>query len=282
MILFLFYPLIFGLIVGSFLNCAIYRLEENKSFLKGRSFCPHCKHNLNWQDLIPIFSFLMLKGKCRYCKKKISLQYPLVEIATALLFLLIFNFEFRILNKILIFNFENILTTFYFLLVFCLLIIIFVYDLKHYIIPDKVLLPAIGITFLYRFFEILEFDNWSFIGNWSLGIGNFKALFNSLSAAFGGGLFFLVIFIIAKGKWLGFGDIKLVFLIGLFLGFPNILVALFLAFLIGAIIGIGLILAKKKTLKSELPFGPFLVGSTIIALFFGQNLIDWYLQFSLL
>jgi prepilin signal peptidase PulO-like enzyme (type II secretory pathway) len=236
-----------GLAVGSFLNCIIYRLEKNESFLKGRSYCPNCHHTLAWQDLIPIFSFLILRGKCRYCGKKISLQYPLVELSTGILFVLIFNvaaFDLR---------------TIYYLIISCFLVIIFIYDLKHYIIPDKVIYPAIALTSIFNFkFLIFKY---------------------SILSAFGSAAFFLLIFSISRGKWLGFGDVKLGFLMGLFLGFPKILVGLFFAYLIGAIIGIGLVLAKKKTLKSEVPFGPFLVTGTFVALFFGNIIIDWYLNF---
>ena len=240
---------IFGLIVGSFLNCVIYRLEEGKSFLKGRSFCPHCKHKLIWQDLIPIFSFLILRGKCRYCQKKISWQYPTIEIATGLLFLSIFIFHFSIFN----------------LIIACFLIIIFVYDLKHYIIPDKVIYPAIiiALIFNFQFLIVNEFPIFKF----------------SILSALGAAAFFLLIVLISRGKWMGVGDIKLAFLMGLILGFPNILVALFLAFFIGAIMGIGLIATGKKTLKSEVPFGPFLVAGTFLALFWGQDVINWYFNF---
>jgi len=261
-----FYLVIFisGLIIGSFLNCVIYRLEIGGSFLKGRSFCPHCKHPLSWQDLIPIFSFLILKGKCRYCKKMISLQYPLVETATGLLFLLIFNFQFSIFNQFPIFNFQNLLVTDYWLLITCFLIVIFVYDLKHYLIPDKIIYPAIATTLIFNF-QFLIFKQFS--------------IFNySILSAFGAAIFFLAIVLISRGKWMGVGDVKLAFLMGLFLSFPNILVALFLAFFIGAIIGIGLIISGKKTLKSEVPFGPFLVTGTFLALFWGQNIINWYLN----
>ena len=137
---------IFGLIVGSFLNCVIYRLEEGKSFLKGRSFCPDCKHTLSWQDLIPLLSFLILKGKCRYCKKPISWQYPLVELATGILFILILNFSTRPGGVILF-------------VVSCFLIVIFVYDLKHYIIPDKIIYPAIAIALIFNFqFSIIQYS----------------------------------------------------------------------------------------------------------------------------
>jgi len=268
MIHFFFYLIIFifGLAVGSFLNCVIYRLEKKQSFLKGRSYCPYCKHILKWQDLIPIFSFLILKGKCHYCQKKISWQYPLVEISTALIFLLIFNFSaFGGSAQ----GWQNIFTILYLLVISSFLIIIFVYDLKHYIIPDKVVYPLIGITFLYQLFGI-----W----NLEFGIWNFKPLICAiLSAIFASGFFLFIVFI-SKGRAMGIGDIKLAFFMGFFLGFPNILVALFFAFMIGAIIGIGLILMKKKTLKSEVPFGPFLITGTFIAFFWGQILINWYFK----
>lgn len=262
---FLFYPVIFlfGLVAGSFLNCVIYRLEVSKSFLKGRSFCPHCKHQLNWQDLIPLLSFLILRGKCRYCQKPISFQYPFVELITGILFLCVGQVggeSFSIL-----FNW----------MITCLLIIIFVYDLRHYIIPDRVIYSAIGVAFLYRVFEALA------INHWPLGF-EISSLAIPLLSAFGAATFFLTIVLISQGRWMGVGDIKLAFLMGLILGWPNILAALFLAFFIGAIFGIALIIAGRKTLKSEVPFGPFLVVGTFIALFWGQEVINWYLNFFLL
>ena len=252
-----FFVFIFGLIVGSFLNCVIYRLETKGNFLKGHSFCPHCKHILSWPDLIPVFSFLILRGKCRYCGKKISFQYPLVELATGLVFLLILNFKFLISNQFSIFNFETIIYSLYLFIISSLLIIIFVFDLKHYIIPDKIIYPAILIVLGFRILNLF---------------GIWNSLISGLVAAGS----FLFIILVSRGKWMGFGDVKLAFLMGLFLGFPKILVALFLSFFIGAIIGIGLILLKKKTLKSEVPFGPFLATGTFIALFWGQELINWY------
>jgi len=254
---------LFGLIVGSFLNCVIYRLEQKQSFLGGRSFCPHCKHTLSWQDLIPVFSFLFLKGKCRYCQKRISWQYPLVEIATGILFVLLLNYELGIMNYE-IFSFKFIAYFLFLILNSSFLILIFVYDLKHFIIPDKVVFPAIIIA--------LGFRVWDLISHWSLEFG----VFHPFIAAFGASGFFLLIVLISRGKWMGVGDIKLAFLMGLLLGFPYILVALFFSFLIGAIIGIGLILAKRKTMKSEVPFGPFLVIGTFIALFLGEIIINWY------
>jgi len=274
---------VFGTICGSFLNCVIYRLEIGESFLKGRSYCPHCKHVLTWQDLIPIFSFLILKGKCRYCHQKISWQYPLVELATGILFVSTLIYFFS-KTSILVNSAMTELTSIYYLVIACFLIIIFVYDLKHYIIPDKVIYPATGIVFLYQIISNIQFPWTSADGppkglhfgtNFHFQTANFYFL---ILSALGAAMFFFLICLLSRGKWLGFGDVKLAFFMGLFLGFPNILAALFLAFLIGAIIGLELIILGKKKLSSEVPFGPFLVTGTFLALFFGENLINWYIN----
>lgn len=248
---------LFGLIIGSFLNYVIYRLSiEGHSFLKdftnikSRSYCPNCKHVLEWKDLFPLFSFIFLNGKCRYCKEKISWQYPLVEISTALIFLLIYNQKLVYIDM------------FFMFYIACVLIIIFAFDLKHYLIPDKILFPAILITFIYRLFQF--------------GLTNI--FFNYLLGAILASLFFLIIYLVSKGAWMGFGDVKLAILLGLILGFPIILVGLFLAFFIGAIIGLIIIFSGKKGLKSEVPFAPFLITGTILAMFWGQEILSWYLN----
>lgn len=261
-----------GLTVGSFLNSVIYRLVlpdfswKNLGGLKTRSYCPNCRHTLSWHDLIPIFSFFVLKRKCRYCSQKISWQYPLVELATAVIFLLIFLTFLRTNN----FTYAYLLVHLFFLfLVSCFLIIIFVYDLKHYIIPDKVVYPAILVSGI-----------WYFVSGIFFNVYTKYEILNTIYSALGVGAFFLAIVLVSRGKWMGMGDVKLAFLIGLFLGWPNIIIALFLAFLTGAIIGLGLIIAGKKSMKSEVPFGPFLVAGTFAALFWGDKIISWY--FSLL
>jgi len=251
------YPSIFlfGLIVGSFLNCVIFRLERGKSFLKGRSYCPHCKHKLAWYDLIPVLSFVTLRRRCRYCKKLISWQYPIVELATGILFVLVINTQLSAINYQL-----SIISSIYYLLIVSFLIIIFIYDFKHFIILDKVLFPIIAISFLYL------------IANNQLSIINYSF------SAFGASGFFLLIYLFSRGKYLGFGDVKLAILLGLLLGWPRIILALFLSFLIGGIIGLGLIVLSKKKLKSEVPFAPFLIFGTLVALFWGEQIISWYLS----
>lgn len=233
-----------GLAVGSFLNCVIYRMENKKSFISGRSFCPRCNHVLAWHDLVPILSFLALRGRCRYCRKKISFQYLLAEMGTAITFLLCFLFKVPWIAYIAV----------------PFLIIIFVFDLKHYLIPDKIVYPAIAAVFLY---DLYNLD------------------FGAFGAALGAAAFFLAIVLISREKWMGVGDVKLAFLMGLLLGWPNILPALFLAFGAGAIMGLCLIALDKKSLKSAVPFGPFLVFGTVAALFWGQSIVNWYLRFIL-
>jgi len=263
---------IFGISIGSFLNSVIYRLEINQSPFFGRSFCPSCHHQLSWFDLIPILSFLLLKGKCRYCQKPISIQYPLIEISTGLIFLLIFNFS-AIAGSDFDWQFTvfDFLTLIYYWIITSFLIIIFVYDLKHSLIPEIIVYFAIAVIFFYRLFEIFLSNDLSFIAltqaeNLMLGI---------LPA-----LFFLALIVFSQEKWMGWGDFQLAILMGLFLGWPKIFIALFFAFFFGALTGIILILIHRKNLKSQIPFGPFLICGTFFSLFFGEKIIN-LLTFSL-
>ena len=156
---------IFGLMIGSFLNAVIYRLHTGESIINARSHCPKCNHVLAWYELMPVISFLLQGGKCRSCKKAISFQYPIVEIATGVLFVLIFNFQFSIFNEFSSSNFQ-FLNLAYLAIVASSLIAIFVFDLKHYIIPDKIIYPLIGLVFFYRIFDFLKFNNCILIENW--------------------------------------------------------------------------------------------------------------------
>jgi prepilin signal peptidase PulO-like enzyme (type II secretory pathway) len=251
------YTLLFfllGLTIGSFLNCFIYRLDRKESPLRGRSFCPHCKHELRGNDLVPVLSFLFLKGRCRYCSKKISWQYPIVELFFGFLFVFLFHYKLSVIS------FGNIIDFVYLVLIFCFFAIIFIYDLRHFLILDKIVYPAILLTFLYNLSDFQEL------------------IYNHLPSAFGITAFFLIIFLLSRGKWLGFGDVKLAFFLGLLLGFPQTIVAFFLSFFSGAIIGVILILFKKKKLKSEVPFAPFLIIGSFIAFFWGSEIIRWYLS----
>lgn len=240
--------ILLGLVVGSFLNAVIYRLHVGVSFMHGRSYCPFCKHDLGFLDLIPLFSFLFLKGKCRYCHKHISWQYPSVELGTMIAFLLIF-WQFGLTPEL-----------FVYLLYSIFLILIFVYDLRYYLILDRVSLPAIGLALILSFF-VLEVE--------------IISLF--IAGALGGG-FFLLQFIVSKGKWIGGGDIRLGLLMGFMLGYPEVLIALFIAYVIGSLFGVTLILSGKKKWSSQVPFGTFLSLATFVSFFIGEYLVNYYLD----
>jgi leader peptidase (prepilin peptidase)/N-methyltransferase len=243
MIFFYIFSFFLGAILGSFLDCVIFRLERKENFLKGRSYCPNCHHLLSFFDLIPIFSFLILKGKCRYCKKPIPLEHFLMEIASAILFSFLTFLHFKRFPI----NFFSFLSLIFEFGIWSCFVLIFVFDLKHYLIPDEAI--YVGIFFsLFRAF-VLKIN-----------------LFN-LFLAILPSLFFLFLILISKEEWMGWGDFKLSILTGVYLGWPKVLIALFCGIFIGSVFGIIFILLKKMTLKSKIPFAPFLISGIFLSLF---------------
>lgn len=255
--------LILGLIVGSFLNVVVYRINLAENLVTGRSYCPHCKNKIRWYDNIPVLSFLILKAQCRDCKGKISWQYPSVEIFTGVMFAAV-GWKFFDLADVATFP-----ATVFYLGIVSFLIAIFVYDWLFLEIPGLVLWPAIGWTIAFN----LIFD-WSRL---SLGSNLLNlSTYSGTLAAFAAFMFFFLMVAVSREKWMGMGDAYLVILLGLIVGWPNILLALMLAFSIGAIIGIVLIALGKKKMSSQIPFGPFLVAGTFITIFFSESIISWY------
>ncbi len=243
---------IFGLIVGSFLNVCILRLPENKSIIFPPSHCPLCKKQINFYDNIPILSFIVLRGKCRWCNAPISLQYPLTEFLSGLLFLALF-LEFGLGYNLPVYCFLGA----------SLLVVSFI-DLKHQIIPDLITLPGIIIGLLLALFFPGRID-------W---------LDSLLGIFLGGGLLFLVAtgyYLFAGEEGMGGGDIKLLAMIGSFLGWQAILFTIFAASFLGSAAGLSLMIAKKKDKKYPVPFGPFLSLGAIIYIFCGHRVIAWYL-----
>ncbi len=249
---------LFGTIIGSFINCLIYRLHENKT-LGGRSFCPKCKHKIAWYDNLPVISFLFLKAKCRHCKQKISWQYPIVEFITGVLFLIVFiiNCKLNIINCLQIINYKLQIEILRDFLIISIMIVIFLYDLKYYLILDKVTLPAILVFSAINLFLGMSWQN-------------------MLISGIIGGSFFLIQFVVSKGKWIGGGDIRLGVLMGVILGWPMVILAIFLAYIIGSVISVGLVVGGKKKWGSQVPLGIFLTVATVITLFWGQIIWDWY------
>jgi prepilin signal peptidase PulO-like enzyme (type II secretory pathway) len=258
---------ILGLCSGSFINALVWRIhkQENSkdkkySIIKGKSICPNCEHKLQIIDLIPVFSWISLKGKCRYCKKPISWQYPAVEITTALLFVLSY-WSWPYLP----------LSTSYLLLMFVTWLIVLVglialtvYDIKWMELPDKIVYPLILLVIS------------SLIVQFILGRPISDALGISLSAVIGGGIFW-ILYQVSGGKWIGGGDVKLGFLLGLIVAKPEYaFMFLFLASIIGTLFIAPLLVTKKLKRTSKVPFGPFLIISASIVTLYGSQILDWY------
>ena len=238
--------LVFGLIIGSFLNVVIFRLRKKESLLFKRSYCPRCKKKLKVWELIPVLSFLILKGRCSHCHRKIAWQYPLVELATALAFATVY----------LRFGFS--LKTGYLIVLAGFLILIFVFDLKYYLIPDWFVWPAIILALLGSYFVM------------------HLSIYNLLWGILISGGFFLCLLLITKGKGMGMGDVKLGILVGSILAFPQIILVLFLAFILGGITGGILLLTKKKKRTDLIPFAPFLVLATFLILLWEPAIKNWF------
>lgn len=246
---------IFGLFLGSFLNVVIFRLHRQETFVRGRSKCLFCHHQLHAQDLVPFFSYFYLGGKCRYCKHKFSSQYPMVELATALALVLVFiNIMPSDIYQATVLQWFSMLNWW---IASAFLILIFVYDLKYYLVADVIVLPAAALAFIF---------------NVALGGNIYKIL---LACLVGAG-FFLLQFVVSKGKWIGGGDIRIGLFMGALLGWPNILLALVLAYTIGSVISLFLIASKKKQWTDRVPFGTFLTIATFVSLLYGQEIIKWY------
>lgn len=247
---------ILGLIIGSFLNAVVYRLNAVESLLE-RSHCPKCRKKIRWFDNIPLLSFIILSAKCRDCGEKISWQYPITEFFTGVVFAFIGNYFF------LSYDSASWLLTAYYLVIFSLLIVIFIYDLKYMEIPMLVLWMGVVVTVVY----FLAADWQSF--RLATSILDLK----TMSGVMGGLVAFMFFFGLAaysKETWMGYGDAYIGMLAGFIVGWPNIIWTLVLSFAVGAIISIGLIIARKKTMKSQVPFAPFLVLSVFLIIILPQ------------
>lgn len=240
-----------GLCIGSFINVVAYRLPRRESIIFPGSHCPHCKKSIAFYDNLPLLSFIILRGKCRYCRKPISIQYPLVEFFAGLvlpLSFVLYGFSLRFYATALFFY---------------LLIPLFIIDLRSQVVPDKITIPGIIAGFAFSFFlkDILWYD--SLIG---IGVG---------------GVIILIIAVV--GKWvfkreaMGMGDVTLFMLVGAFVGWKNVLLTLILSSIAGSIIGL-FIVAKKRKKFIAVPFGPFIVVGAVVSYFWGGLLIDKYLS----
>lgn len=246
---------ILGLLIGSFLNVCIYRIPNNESISMPPSHCMSCNTRLKWKDLFPVLSYVSTRGKCRYCGEKISPRYALVELLTAILFLIVFNL------------FGLATSTIYYLVLVSILIVITFIDIDHYIIPDKILVFGLIFSLIFNIlFKEVE-------------------LKQSIPALIlcGGGMWILISIIefIIKKECMGGGDIKLFGVMGFFLGIKGGLLTIILSIYVGALYGLGLMIyrrIKDKEKNSMIPYGPFISIAAIIVILYGNNIINWYLS----
>ena len=239
-----------GAAVGSFLNVLICRIPEGKSIVYPSSHCPKCSHPIRFYDNIPLISYLVLRGRCRDCREKISLRYPLVEALTALMSFLLF-WKFGLSTKYL----------FSFIFTAALIVITFI-DLDLQIIPDVITLPGIPLFFLAAVFFM-----------------DVKVMEALLGILIGGGCLFAIAFLyelITKREGMGGGDIKLLAMMGAFLGWKSLFFILFASSLLGAVVGISTMITKGKDMKYAVPFGPFLSAAAVAYLFVGVDVMEYF------
>ncbi|HTH72241.1 MAG TPA: prepilin peptidase [Candidatus Pristimantibacillus sp.] len=256
-----FLLIVFGLIFGSFVNALVWRLHEHRDWVKERSECPNCHHTLAAKDLVPVFSWLSLGGKCRYCHRPIP-DSPLVELSLPILFVVSYIYWPEPLSGAGLYSFI-------FWLIFLVgFVALAVYDLKWFLLPNVIVFPLIALAVVDVAGRALLFR-----GGWQDLLGS------AVGAAIISGLFFLI-YQFSRGRWIGFGDVKLAIVLGLLAGgsLPALLV-LFIASLVGTVFSLPMVVAGRASRKSHLPFGPMLIIGVIVVVLFGQAIIDWYTSF---
>ncbi len=241
---------IYGLLIGSFLNVCIYRIPREESIVFPSSHCPSCNTSLKWYDNIPVFSYITLKGKCRYCGDKILPQYPMIELFNALIYLLLF------------YKFKLSIDFIFYALISSTLIVTTLIDLKEMIIPDSLVITLLILSIIHKTLNYI-------INKTHMN------LIDSIGGLILAGGIFLLIVILSKGG-MGGGDVTLIGALGFVLGVKHILLTIFLSFILGGVISIFLLATKLKTRKDPIPFGPFIVLGFMITLFWGEGLIGWY------
>jgi prepilin signal peptidase PulO-like enzyme (type II secretory pathway) len=262
-----------GLLIGSAINAMVWRLYVGRSWVRGRSECPDCGHKLAAKDLVPVVSWLWLRGRCRYCGQRIHWQYPVVEALTAGLFGLsawalvpVGAVTGAGMNAVAVVQFG------FWLVLLTMLVVLAVYDLRWLLLPDKVMVPLMVVALVYAV-------TMAGLHAWVLhDPGAWRMLLGPLVAAVGAGGAFYALVALSKGRAMGGGDIKLAFAMGLMLGLQGTAAAMLLAFNVAAIVGVVLIATKKRGRRDQIPFGPFLVGGTVVAFLWGRMLVEWYLR----
>lgn len=274
---------VFGVAIGSFLNVVTMRYDGEKFLfdtkaLGGRSHCPHCKRTLQWFELIPLLSFLLQMGRCRNCNAALSVQYPIVEFISALIFVFI-PLRAAILYPAGSLAFYLLATLW--VIAFEFLLVVSVVDLRMGIIPDEanVALGVLGIFFAIFAGGYLNIANHSLLLPYAVIFGAQENIWLAhVLGALLGGAFFAALVFITRGKGMGMGDVKLALALGLLFGWPDIALLGGVAFVLGALVGVIFIALGKKTMKATLPFGPFLALGSAVVFFYGMEMLTWYFR----
>lgn len=260
---------VFGTVIGSFLNVLIYRLPIGMDFKKGNSICPNCKHQLNWKDLFPLFSWIFLGGKCRYCKAPISKQYPIVEAINGTMYVLIYLFLSggRAIEGL------NLTLAGYMIFASALIVISWI-DFKHQIIPDSLWIAIVvgGLFIVGDKLLNVDFKDAYEVENLKIWIISRVVGFFTVS-----GLFFIIA-LVTGGRAMGGGDIKLMAAVGFVIGWKAVIIALFMSAFVGVIFSIIRKIVSKEEMKGVIPFGPFLAIGSAICAFVGETIFMSYLQ----
>lgn len=294
---------ILGIVLGSFVKALADRSLVNVS-IKGRSYCGHCKHKLAWYDLLPVFSFICSKGQCHYCRTKISINYLLVEIGMGILIGLLFYLERSQFNYIFgVSGWDYLFPTFVLpvfnlvlkIIAICVLVAVFLTDIKSGLIPDRITFPSIFLVlgmltglFIYKGIIL-------FIATMNSSIGQYlfpphsdyyirhlfidsSQVWMGLIAALMLAFFFGSLIVLTRGRGMGGGDFKLSIFLGLVFGFPMAILVVLLGFLLGSIASIFLLIFRTRKLGQTIPFGPFLSLGGIITIYWGEEILNWYMH----
>lgn len=249
-----------GLSFGSFLNVIVYRLPQKKSLVSPPSSCPSCAEKLGFVELIPVLGYIILRGRCKHCASSISIRYPLVELAVGLLFLLVYNY------------FGLTVEAFFYLALLFMLLAIALIDFEHRIVPNTIVAIGLGIGFLF-YIPVIA-DIWLELPGWLVLK---RELVDAAGGFLLGGGVMLIILLVSRGG-MGAGDMKLMALIGLFVGLRGAAVVMLLGFFLGAIVGVTFMALGKLTRKDALPFAPYLSLAALIQVLWGEQIWNWYIN----
>lgn len=252
--------ILLGLVLGSFVNALVWRLHKKKNWVTDRSECDFCHHKLGTLDLVPVISWLVLRGKCRYCGHAIN-DSPLTELALPVLFVASYAWWPQQLQG------EGLMSFVFWLIFLVGFVVLAVYDIRWFLLPNRIVFPLIGVAVAQVVLQLLLFDG---------------ALRDVLGSALGVMIIsgsFYVLFVLSKGTWIGFGDVKLGIMLGILAGGPlPAMLLLFIASVLGMLVSLPMVLAGKAERKSYIPFGPFLLAGMVVVQLFGADIIDWYRQ----